>query len=111
MRVYVPISQEIQEIYNHPLCKIHCASDNVDICDVRSLPPPLDILRTKHITGMVWRFIPLLDPLVDTFLSRDADSYILDREVAAVEEWLNSKYMFHSMRDHPYHGGCILGGE
>jgi hypothetical protein len=33
-----------------------------------------------------------------------------EREVAAVEDWLNSSLPFHAMRDHPAHGTAILGG-
>ena len=43
------------------------------------------------------------------FLSRDLDSRISSREVAAVEEWLRSDKDFHFMRDHPEHGVGILG--
>ena len=61
--------------------------------------------------GMTWRFLPVSDPLVDVTLSRDLDSLITMREVAAVEEWLNSSHSFHIMVDHPGHGKIdILGG-
>lgn len=60
--------------------------------------------------GMFWRFWASEDPEVDVFLSRDCDSRISEREVAAVNEWLNSDKDFHIMRDHPYHTVPILGG-
>ena len=43
-------------------------------------------------------------------MSRDIDAFLLDREVAAVEEWLLSNYTYHVIRDHPSHGGNMLGG-
>ena len=43
-------------------------------------------------------------------ISRDLDSSITTREVAAVQEWLQSKKSFHIMRDHPQHCVPILGG-
>ena len=43
-------------------------------------------------------------------LSRDTDTRILLREKVAVNEWLNSKTLFHIMRDHPHDNFCILGG-
>ena len=43
-------------------------------------------------------------------LSRDCDSRISDREVSAINEWLNSDKDFHIMRDHPYHSISILAG-
>ena len=44
-------------------------------------------------------------------LSRDVDSNISEREVAAVKQWLNSDASFHVMRDHPQHGVFILAGR
>lgn len=60
--------------------------------------------------GMFWRFWASEDPDVDIFLSRDCDSRISEREVLAVNEWLNSDKDFHIMRDHPWHTVSILGG-
>jgi hypothetical protein len=58
----------------------------------------------------MWRFLPLADPLVDLVVFRDLDSYVLDREVAAVREWLNSSHPMHVMRDHMnQHRDLILG--
>ena len=50
--------------------------------------------------GALWRFLPLSDPLVDTFVSRDLDSRLSNREAAAVRQWLASNRTFHIMRDH-----------
>ena len=60
--------------------------------------------------GMFWRFWASEDTDVDIFLSRDCDSRISEREVNAVNEWLESDKDFHIMRDHPYHTVPILGG-
>ena len=60
--------------------------------------------------GMFWRFWAAEDPDVNIFLSRDCDSRISEREILAVNEWLNSDKDFHIMRDHPYHTVPILGG-
>ena len=44
-------------------------------------------------------------------ISRDSDTYITDRELAAVQEWMSSyEHTFHVMRDHPFHCIEILGG-
>lgn len=59
---------------------------------------------------MMWRFFPLADPFIDVFVSRDTDSYILQREVDAVKIWLASDKLVHIMRDHPDHLALILGG-
>jgi hypothetical protein len=60
--------------------------------------------------GMFWRFEPASDQNVEVMISRDCDSRITQREVAAVNEWLDSDFLFHIMRDHPWHGTQILGG-
>ena len=52
----------------------------------------------------------MADPLVDEWHSRDLDSNILQRELAAVHDWQHSSKTFHIMRDHPAHGVHILGG-
>ena len=60
--------------------------------------------------GMFWRFYPASDPNVEVMISRDCDSRISQREVDAVNDWLDSGLPFHIMRDHPWHGTEILGG-
>ena len=58
----------------------------------------------------MWRFTPMIDPLVSEFHSRDLDSIVTAREVAAVNEWLGAKTKsFHIMRDHKQHGSAIPG--
>jgi hypothetical protein len=61
--------------------------------------------------GMFWRFYPASDPNVEVMISRDCDSRISQREVDAVNDWLDSGLPFHIMRDHPLHHKCyILAG-
>ncbi|XP_059351264.1 uncharacterized protein LOC130702814 [Daphnia carinata] len=48
--------------------------------------------------------------MVDTFMSRDSDSPIIQREKDAVIEWLASDKVFHIMRDHHAHCTSILAG-
>ena len=60
--------------------------------------------------GMVWRFLPLLDPGVEVVVSRDLDSRITAREQAAVEDWLETGLTFHVMRDNPHHAAPVLAG-
>lgn len=75
---------------------------NVDICNsTRSLE---SFKFRLDVFPMIWRFLPLLDRLVDRFVSRDADSYITRREFDAVHQWLDgSNATFHVMRDHWLH--------
>jgi hypothetical protein len=89
--------------------------------DKNSRPDLIDSIKGENVEvvlvdskdsfhGMFWRFWASEDPEVDIFLSRDCDSRISEREVSAVNEWLNSDKDFHIMRDHPYHTVSILGG-
>ena len=58
----------------------------------------------------IWRFLPLVDPLVDEFHSRDLDSQCSQREFDAVQEFQNTEYaQFHIMRDHRMHSAPMLG--
>ena len=59
---------------------------------------------------MMWRFEAIDDPDVEIMMSRDTDTRFTQREILAVNEWLNSDTIFHIMRDHPHHNFCILGG-
>lgn len=61
-------------------------------------------------TATAWRFLAMRDGGYDFYLSRDVDSRPMPREKAAVEEWIESDYNFHIMRDHPRHGVEMLAG-
>jgi len=58
----------------------------------------VDMKKPGDWTGMFWRFEAASDPDVDVMISRDCDSRITAREVAAVKQWLGSNAMFHIMR-------------
>jgi len=81
---------------------------NVDFCDSTNIPIFGNVLN--WLPGKMQRFLPLVDPLVDTYMSRDIDSPILERETTIVRGWLDSKQTVHIMRDHPQHIIPILGG-
>jgi hypothetical protein len=48
-----------------------------------------------------WRFKAISDDSVDIMLCRDSDSRVFIRDVVAIEEWLESDYNYHIIRDHP----------
>lgn len=61
--------------------------------------------------GMFWRFVPAGDETVDYFVSRDTDSRFSEREVLAVNDWIDSQKPFHIIREHPWgHTWVINGG-
>lgn len=52
-----------------------------------------------YMHKMIWRFLPIGDSFVDIMLSRDTDSFVIDREVHAVAQWLDSSnHIAHIMR-------------
>lgn len=63
--------------------------------------------------GMYARFFPASEEDVQVFISRDCDSRLGKREAAAVNEWLSSPKLVHSMGDHPFHFNpslALMGG-
>ena len=61
-----------------------------------------------HHDRMWWRLFGY--DYGDLFISRDADSHITEKVVAAVEDWLDSDKNMHIMRDHIGHYNKIQGG-
>ena len=59
--------------------------------------------------SMFWRFYAIDDDDVEIMISRDADSRLSLREKLCVDEFMKSDKLFHSIIDHPFHGG-IMGG-
>jgi hypothetical protein len=57
--------------------------------------------KNQNHSNAMWRFSPASEERVECFISRDCDSRLFERDVAAVEEWLKSDKKFHIIRDHP----------
>jgi tetratricopeptide (TPR) repeat protein len=55
------------------------------------------------------RFLPLDDPAVERFLSRDCDSRLNTAEAGLVAQWTESGMPFHVIRDHVLHTEPIMG--
>lgn len=62
----------------------------------------------QECSPMSWRFESIDDNDVEIMLSRDVDTIILEREVIATKEWIESGKTFHIMRDHPHHVGWFI---
>lgn len=54
-------------------------------------------------SGMFWRFLPIWESGIDAAIFRDTDSRFNLKESKAVEEWLNTDFIAHSMHDHEHH--------
>ena len=63
-----------------------------------------------YISGMFWRFLVASDETVDRYIVRDVDSRPNSRDRLAVEEWIQSSYPVHIMRDHVNHCIPMNGG-
>lgn len=83
--------------------------DNVTLYHVSDYEPWREV-SPENIPGMFTRFIPFDGSVHDRVISRDADSRICQREVDAVNEWIESGKLLHSCRDHVAHGREINGG-
>lgn len=60
---------------------------------------PVDL--PENSLARMWRFKAICDPEVDVVLSRDCDARLSLREAEAHQEFLDSPYDFHIIRDHP----------
>ena len=107
MRIYHNVSGEEYQKVARLFCNVFCKYPHVDFCPISNLP--LAPEKTADV-GLFFRFRPIGDPTVRYFMSRDLDSFILEREVGAVHQWLTSNLAFHVMRDHPLHHASVLGG-
>ncbi|XP_047741455.1 uncharacterized protein LOC108682731 [Hyalella azteca] len=103
VRLYTEPTKYVNEL--KPLMQQH---PHLYVCDVSNLAG--DIPDVRRTDSMLWRVAVLGDETVDVFLVRDIDAEMLDREVAAVHEFLKSGKMLHIMRDTSSHGVPILGG-
>lgn len=111
MRLYTSINPG--EPGHEQLCDLTCSPTNpIDICPVGDTNAPPFEMQTDmgDNFGMLWRFAPMADPLVKEWHSRDLDSIVSEREVAAVRDWLTTTFTFQIMRDNPNHAAQILGG-
>lgn len=72
------------------ICDLECALEeaNVDFCYINeiklklttaNLQPSTTIINASYVLPRKWRFLAMGDSFVDLFVSRDSDSYILQR--------------------------------
>ena len=65
--------------------------------------------------GLFQRFLVMNDSAVGRFLVRDCDSRLSTAEAGLVQQWIDSDYPFHAVRDHVLHNelmiGCLWAGR
>lgn len=60
--------------------------------------------------GRFWRFYPCSDCNVELFISRDVDSRLSEKEAKAVDDWVRSGKLAHSMHDSRFHRSVFMAG-
>ncbi|XP_067004574.2 uncharacterized protein [Anabrus simplex] len=106
VRVYYELYKPVEHAAQL-LADLKARYRNLDLCNCNNIPGYGDLEGSER---RIWRFLPLVDPLVDIFISRDLDGRFSERELAAVHEWLESGLTFHVMRDSLFQGYAILAG-
>jgi len=81
-----------------------------EMVDMDRPPAELASATGGQVGGMFWRFLVAADTSVDRFIIRDSDSRLNPRERLAVEEWIASGELVHTIRDHPNHDRPLNGG-
>jgi hypothetical protein len=101
------------EIYPEWICRYYIGkSTPQEIIDELKSKSHVEVVMMDEEgdwTGMFWRFQPISNEDTEIMISRDCDSRLSIREKECVDEFINSDKMFHTMIDHPWHGG-IMGG-
>ena len=117
IRFYHAFTQQDHVAYKS-LCDVYCQFPHVDLCSVEEIRQslgdsvkPIPPALLQGLNHRMYRYLAMLDPNVDIFMSRDIDSFIYKREVEAVNQWLQSAHTFHVMRDHPHHQPIMLAGN
>lgn len=74
-----------------------------DKAKFESIADRANIIEVKQGHGVFWRFLPMFEDENNTVIVRDSDGRITLREQMAVNEWIESKFKFHTFRDHEAH--------
>lgn len=96
------------------VCRFYVTNDvptNV-IDKLKSLGAEIELIPPSmgYSSGMFWRFMVAQDNSVDRYIIRDVDSRMNARDAFAVNEWIESRYDVHILRDHINHCLAINGG-
>jgi len=87
-------------------CIAFLADNGADVCKIEDEYPGV---------GLFQRFLVMNDPTVGRFLVRDCDARLSAAEADLVQQWIDSGYPFHVVRDHVLHNelmiGCLWAGR
>jgi hypothetical protein len=108
---------DAENVVYDQLFELSCQFNHIDLCSLTEMIgsltslTPIDPDLLRGLNGRMFRYLVMLDPNVDIFVSRDIDGIIWQRELDAVDQWLESNFTFHLMRDHVFHSATILAGS
>lgn len=94
-------------------CLVYCDEENYRALEKLRFENTRILLQQKEsdgLSGMTWRLNACHDATNDVILFRDTDSFLTTREKEIVEEWLESPFDVHLIRDHPLHTSPVMGG-
>jgi len=96
------------------ICRFYVTSDVPErvVQDLTALGAEIEYIPKGmgYSSGMFWRFMVASDSNVDRYIVRDVDSRLNARDRLAVEDWIESKYPVHILRDHVNHCIVMNGG-
>ena len=106
--------EQAKKIYPDWICRFYCDENISNIEKLKSLAEKGEcevIIPKTQIFQMYWRYFAADDPDISAVIFRDTDSLVNVREKAAVEEWLNSDKIMHTMHDNDAgHWSPVMGG-
>ena len=107
-------SQFIPVIYPYWTARFYCA-DNTDKEIIQALKKNnaqvILVSQSNEIyKALFWRYLVLDDPSVERYMIRDIDSLPTCQERTAIDQWIESKELFHIIRDHYSHCTVINAG-
>lgn len=89
-------------------------SPDVDPSFVQTLRShPQVVVRETGVTGpanMIHRFYTIDEPTIDLMMVRDADSLIHWKDRWAIQEFVKSEFLAHTIRDNLEHTAPLMGG-
>ena len=106
-------AQMTRDVFKGWTCRVYLDATVPDHVSRRLKDAGADVVfmhEDSKVHPLMWRFLVVDDPGVKRFLLRDADALLSEREYAAVEEWVQSPYYFHLIRDYFTHTELILAG-
>jgi tetratricopeptide (TPR) repeat protein len=83
-----------------PACVAFLRGNGADVRNIEDEYPAV---------GLFQRFLVMNDPTVGRFLVRDCDARLSAAEADLVQQWIDSDFPFHAVRDHVLHNELMIG--